>query len=81
MQSEQGVFTQIVIELEFAPPVLLTVAFLAGFAELAAVRILGAMAIHAALAQLLRRCHGSVAGMAIELGVRALQVANRGGAA
>lgn len=50
MQPKQWKFAQVVIELEPAPPRLLSMAPIARFAELAAMRILGAMTIDAALA-------------------------------
>ena len=61
------------IELEPGPPGLLFVALVARLAELAAMRIFGAMTIDALLAQFLRRRHGAVAGVAVKLGVHALQ--------
>lgn len=73
MQAKQGEFAEVVIEFQPGAPCLLRVALVAGLAELASMRILGAMTIDALLAQFLRRSHGTVAGMAIELGVNALQ--------
>ena len=73
MQAKQGEFTEVVIESQTGGPRLLAVALVARLAELAAMRILGAMTIDALLAQFLCRCHGAVAGMAVELGVHALQ--------
>ena len=62
------------IELKLASPSLLAVALLARIAELAAMRILGAVAIDALLAEFLRRYHGAVAGITIEFGMYALQL-------
>src|SRR5260221_7744311 len=53
VQAEQGEFAEIVIELEPGSPCLRDVALVARLAELAAMRILGAMTIDALLAQLL----------------------------
>jgi hypothetical protein len=74
MQAKQREFAEIMIELKLAPPSLLSVALLACLAKLAGMWIFGAMTVHAALAELLRRRNGAVAGVTIELGVRALQV-------
>lgn len=73
MQAEQRKFGQVMIESKAGAPILLAVALVAGILELAAVRILAAMASGAVLGELLRGNYRGMAGVAIDLGVSAGQ--------
>src|ERR1700722_16408678 len=73
MQPEQWEIGEVVIEYDVGAPGLLAVAGFAAFLELAAVRVLAAVAARAVLRQLLGRDRSGVTGVAIDLGVRAHQ--------
>src|SRR5271166_441227 len=73
VQTEQREFGQIVIENDLGAPAALAVAGVAAAFELAAVRVLAAMAAEAVLGELLFRDDARVAGIAIGLGVCAHQ--------
>jgi hypothetical protein len=73
MQTKQRKAGQVMIEHEAGAPILLAVALIAGFLQLAAMRILAAMTAGAILGQLLGGGDRSVAGIAIDLGVCADQ--------
>ena len=73
MQPEQREIGQVVVEHDVGAPGLLAVAGFASALELAAVRILAAMAARTVLGELLARYGGRVTGVAIDLGVRAHQ--------
>jgi hypothetical protein len=69
MQTEQRKIGQVMIEDEAGAPILLAVALIAGFPQLAAMRVLAAMAAGAIFGQLLRGDDGGVAGVAVDLGM------------
>src|ERR1700722_12799279 len=73
MQSEQGKLPQVMIEYDVGAPGILPVTRFASALDLAAVRVFAAMAARTILGELLRGRRCGVAGVAVDLGVRAHQ--------